>query len=216
MSESADGPWPVADLHPGGIFEASGVLAKAFRDNPINRAVIGGAAARRLRCNRAGSRAALQAVVGHAWCRVVGVEDAARGVLLAEPPSGRALPLPPVRAQLRCLWVQGWAVAHRWQAVHGELAALRPAEPHWYLDLLGVAPEHQGRGVGRALLSDLLVRVDAVGAASYLETDRRENLAFYESAGYAVLSEEQILGLPVWRMWRPTGSPPREGRKNVR
>jgi hypothetical protein len=40
------------------------------------------------------------------------------------------------------------------------------------------------------------------GVPSYLETDRRENLAFYERAGFGVLSEEEIVGVPVWRMWR--------------
>ena len=39
------------------------VLALAFRDNPLNRAVIEGSEARRLRANRAGMRASLSAAV---------------------------------------------------------------------------------------------------------------------------------------------------------
>ena len=39
------------------------VLALAFRDNPLNRAVIGGSEARRLRANRAGMRASLIAAL---------------------------------------------------------------------------------------------------------------------------------------------------------
>jgi hypothetical protein len=41
------------------------------------------------------------------------------------------------------------------------------------------------------------------GVPSYLETDRRENLAFYERAGFGVQSEEEIVGVPVWRRARP-------------
>jgi len=192
----------IADLEPGELAAAGALLASAFRDNPINRAVIAGSPARRLRCNRAGHRASLPIALQHGWCRAERVDGALRAVLVAEPATARRLPLPPLAAQLRCLVEQGWRVARRWQEVHGALAGLRPAVPHWYLDLLGVAPEHQGRGLGQALLGDLLARVDAEGAASYLETDRPGNLPFYERAGYAVLSRNTILGTPVWRLWR--------------
>jgi ribosomal protein S18 acetylase RimI-like enzyme len=181
---------------------AAEVLAAAFRDNPLNRAVIGEPAARRLRANRAGSLASLEAALGRAWCRVARDAGRIRAVLIAEAPGVRPLPLPPLRTQLRALWGQGWRVAQRWSRVHFELDRLRPAEPHWYLDLLGVAPEAQARGHGGVLLAEWLARVDADGAPSYLETDRVEGRALYERAGYAVVGEERVLGARVWRMWR--------------
>ena len=87
--------------------------------------------------------------------------------------------------------------------MHSELLHHHPAQPHWYLDLLGTAPDAQGRGLGSALLRELRERVDVEGASSYLETDRSANLPFYERAGYAVLGEERVLGVRVWPMWRP-------------
>ena len=79
---------------------------------------------------------------------------------------------------------------------------LRPVAPHWYLDLIGVEPELQAQGRGAGLLGEWLARVDADSAASYLETDRAENRAFYERHGFDAVAEERILGVPVWRMWR--------------
>jgi GNAT superfamily N-acetyltransferase len=182
---------------------AAEVLAAAFRDNPLNRAVIGDSADRRLRSNRFGSRAALEVAIGPAHCRVAREAGAIRAVLVAEAPGARPLPLPTLATQLRCLYGQGWRVARRWNRVHFELQQHHPAQPHWYLDLLGTAPDAQGRGLGSALLRELLERVDVEGASSYLETDRSANLPFYERAGYAVLGEERVLGVRVWRMWRP-------------
>ena len=206
----------IGDLERRELPAAAALLAAAFRDNPINRAVIGESAARRLRCNRAGSRVSLHVALAGCGCRVERAGGALRGLLLAEEPGVRPLPMPPASVQLRCLFEQGWRVARRWQRVHSELDSLRPAEAHWYVHLLGVAPGAQGRGLGRALLRDLLVRVDAEGAASYLETDRPENLRFYEREGYAVVSEEQIVGVSVWRMWRAARAAHATGETHVR
>jgi ribosomal protein S18 acetylase RimI-like enzyme len=192
----------LAQLEPRQREEAAEVLAAAFRDNPLNRAVIGEPEARRLRCNRFGNRASLEVALAHSSCRVAREDGPIRGVLVAESPASRPLPLPSVGTQLRCLWGQGWRVARRWNRVHFELERVRPVEAHWYLNLLGVDPACQGRGFGSALLREWLGQVDADGAPSYLETDRRANLPFYERAGYAVVAEENFVGVPVWRMWR--------------
>lgn len=80
---------------------------------------------------------------------------------------------------------------------------VHPAEPHWYLGLLGVDPSFQGRGLGRYLLEPVLARCDAEGLGVYLETQKPENLAFYERFGCRVRDEVSIAGAPpVWTMWR--------------
>ena len=48
-----------------------------------------------------------------------------------------------------------------------ELHRVHPVLSHWYLGLLGVAPEYQGRGLGGALLGDFLARVDRDQAPAY-------------------------------------------------
>lgn len=64
--------------------------------------------------------------------------------------------------------------------------ANRPAEPHWYLDVTGCAPEAQGRGFGGAAIRAGLARADADGVASYVETANETNLEIYRALGFAV------------------------------
>jgi ribosomal protein S18 acetylase RimI-like enzyme len=84
-----------------------------------------------------------------------------------------------------------------------QLLALHPAEPHWYLGVLGTDPQHQGKGVGSALMRPILDRCDAVGQLAYLEASRVENVPYYERHGFEVVAEfEMPQGPPVWRMQR--------------
>lgn len=78
-----------------------------------------------------------------------------------------------------------------------------PHEPHWYLALLGVDPTRQGRGLGRALLEPVLTRCDERVECAYLETQKPENLPFYERFGFRVIDRVTVPGSPpVWLMWR--------------
>jgi GNAT superfamily N-acetyltransferase len=117
--------------------------------------------------------------------------------------------------RIRCLLGQGWRVATRWGQVFDALQAHHPHEPSWYLGSLGVDPAAQGRGVGAALLGRWLERVDRERSAAYLETDVLANVRFYGRAGFDLEGEGEVLGTPIWRMWRPalageisTASPP--------
>ena len=130
-------------------------------------------------------------------------EDALAGVLIAAPPHAYPLPPPSPAAQLRALLSQGLRVRMRWGRVFEHLDRIHPLEPHWYLATLGVAPDLRSRGFGRALLRELLERADRERDDCYLETDRSENLAFYEAAGFAVERESRVLGVRIWHMRRP-------------
>ena len=57
-------------------------------------------------------------------------------------------------------------------------------EPHYYLFAIGAAPEHQGRGVGAALLAPMLARCDAERMPAYLESSNPANLSFYRRHGF--------------------------------
>lgn len=54
----------------------------------------------------------------------------------------------------------------------------------WYLSILGVAPEAQGRGIGGTLMRRVLATADAAGVATYLETFTPRNQSFYARLGY--------------------------------
>ena len=78
-----------------------------------------------------------------------------------------------------------------------------PAEPHWYLALLGVDPSRQRRGLGGRLLEPVLERCDREVENAYLETQKPENLPFYERFGFVVIGEVRVDDSPtIWRMWR--------------
>jgi ribosomal protein S18 acetylase RimI-like enzyme len=77
-----------------------------------------------------------------------------------------------------------------------------PRERHWHIGPVGVQPDLQGRGIGTSLMASFLELVDEQRSPAYLETDRERNLAFYQRFGFAVVAEEDILGVRNWYMWR--------------
>ncbi len=50
-----------------------------------------------------------------------------------------------------------------------------PEEPHYYLQVAATVPAFQGQGIGSAMLSDMLGRVDREGMPSYLEATSPRN-----------------------------------------
>jgi ribosomal protein S18 acetylase RimI-like enzyme len=197
----------IADLGAADLDEAIGVLARAFRDNPLNVAVIGAAdTRRRLRSNLHGMRSLLPVAADHG--EVLAAHSAGRlaGVLISAPPGTYPMPASPLAQRIRCLFGQGWRVATRWGRVFEVLHAHHPQAPNWYLGTLGVDPAFQGRGVGTALLARWLERVDRKGCAAYLETDVEANVRFYARSGFDLEGEIEVLGARIWRMWRPAPS----------
>jgi ribosomal protein S18 acetylase RimI-like enzyme len=63
------------------------------------------------------------------------------------------------------------------------------AGPHWYLAVIGVAPERQGRGLGSALLTAMFARLDRERLPAYLDTGTPANVAFYKRHGFFVTAE---------------------------
>jgi ribosomal protein S18 acetylase RimI-like enzyme len=79
-----------------------------------------------------------------------------------------------------------------------------PAEPHYYLYLLGVHPNHQSKGLGSALLRAMLERCDCEQMPAYLEASSSANIPFYRQHGFRVIREFQFGpgGPPLAAMWR--------------
>ncbi|HEX3243050.1 MAG TPA: GNAT family N-acetyltransferase [Solirubrobacterales bacterium] len=79
-----------------------------------------------------------------------------------------------------------------------------PTRSHYYLAVLGVEPESQGRGLGSALMFPILSRCDADGVPAYLEASSPRNRALYERHGFEVTQEFRVgAGAPpIWGMWR--------------
>jgi ribosomal protein S18 acetylase RimI-like enzyme len=87
--------------------------------------------------------------------------------------------------------------------------ARHPKAPHYYLFAIGVDPAHHGRGIGSALLREVLARCDAEGASAYLEASTHGSSRLYERHGFRVTEELPVApdGPSVWLMWRdPVGA----------
>lgn len=78
-----------------------------------------------------------------------------------------------------------------------QMEAFHLKEPHWYLAVLGVDPHARGQGLGGALLSESLERVDADHLPAYLESSNPRNIPLYERHGFEVMGEIQIGPVPV-------------------
>jgi ribosomal protein S18 acetylase RimI-like enzyme len=76
--------------------------------------------------------------------------------------------------------------------VMGRLHENYVPEPHWYLLIVGVDPDRQGRALGSALLKEGLARADQTNSPCYLETSEERNLAFYERQGFAVVGSAAL------------------------
>lgn len=83
------------------------------------------------------------------------------------------------------------------------LEAKHPHDSHYYLPLVGIGPEWQGRGFGSALLRGVLERCDRQNVGAYLEASSPRNRALYERHDFTVTEELSVKDSPpVWLMWR--------------
>ena len=90
------------------------------------------------------------------------------------------------------------------------LKSNHPAEPHYYLYLLGVRPDRQSHGLGSALLRTMLERCDREQMPAYLEASSPRNIPLYLRHGFQVIREFQFGpgGPPLAAMWRePVAEP---------
>lgn len=114
-----------------------------------------------------------------------------------QTPMSASLPLLPVMLRL---FSRRLAVALR-MLTSMETRHKTQSEPHYYLPFIGTDPDHQGKGQGTALLTDMLRRCDEEGRPAHLESTRIENRALYHRHGFQVLDEMH------WPMWRePRGT----------
>jgi GNAT superfamily N-acetyltransferase len=85
-----------------------------------------------------------------------------------------------------------------------QMASHHPAEPHWYLPLIGVTPSQQGRGYGAALLACALARCDEDGLSAYLEATSARSVSLYRRHGFEMVAELRVGSAPpVFPMIRP-------------
>jgi ribosomal protein S18 acetylase RimI-like enzyme len=202
----------VALLFPGQHAEAAAVLGRAFVDDPLIGAIIGDItdASARTEC-MARLFGVILAEQCHSGQPVLGVlhdgrVGAAAIIEQVERPSSSAETvihgLTLIPDLIRAAGVGG---LFRAISTLDTLLRNRPAEPHLYLNAIGVEPDLQRRHFGVAVLdylrAQVAMRPDLAGV--YLETATEANVAYYSHVGYQVIGEIRPLGVRVWRMLQP-------------
>lgn len=76
------------------------------------------------------------------------------------------------------------------------MGSYHPAEPHWFLPLIGVEPAHRGKGFGSALLAHAVARCDREHLPAYLESSNPRNISLYQRHGFEILDTFQVGSTP--------------------
>ena len=86
-------------------------------------------------------------------------------------------------------------------ALYGQISeAAVPPQPHYYLGVIGVAPDARGTGAGGALLQAFcrLSAADPRSSGVYLETGNPDNLPFYAHHGFEVRGSGELGTGSLW------------------
>jgi ribosomal protein S18 acetylase RimI-like enzyme len=180
--------------------DAIGVLARGMRDNPLHIAAYGHDPDHRvealtgifngfipmqpepLRASEGGSVVGVCGLIPPPECMVK---------TFATLPAEQFPPMSddPGEQERVVEWMQAWGTRD-------------PDEPHFHLGPVAADHGKQGRGIGTAMMTAFCERVDRDHAPAYLETDKAENVGFYERFGFETVAKADVIGVPNWFMRR--------------
>lgn len=190
----------VAPLTPEEVDAAVGVLARGMRDNPLHISAFGDDPDRRVTklvdmFTRVLSMQpdALRADDGGTIVGTCGFGDNDPCTIgsFAGVPREQFPPMSddPAEGDLVYEWLMVWA-------------ARDPEERHLHLGPIAADAGRQGQGIGTEMMNVFCAGADRHGLPSYLETDKRENVSFYEKFGFEITGEARVIGVPNWFMTR--------------
>ncbi|KAL1407439.1 hypothetical protein Q8F55_006872 [Vanrija albida] len=203
-----------ATISPAERAAAKRVLVDSFLSNPEHMALWAHSAAANTALNETYIEYALAA--GHELA-LADVDGDVGGVAIWVAPGADFIPAGTRRADVFEAALAALPPSHKdyfidelWPVSGAMVDAVLPdAERQWwYLPMIGVSPQAQGRGVGRALLGAKVAEVAATtegeagrGArAIALYTESPGNIAFYGKLGFG-LRAEQVHSLPSGERW---------------
>jgi ribosomal protein S18 acetylase RimI-like enzyme len=201
----------IRELRLGETDAAAAVLGRGMRDNPLHVQAFGTDPEQRERALTCVFQGVLRQYVPKGAVLGAFSSDGLVGVCAMVEP-GRCQPSGGERLRLLPEAIAGAGLGGTVRLLKwvGIWARHDPQEPHWHLGPVGVERHLQGQGIGTALLRAFCQRMDALQAMAYLETDKKENVTFYERFGFQVQAQEPVLEVPNWFMARPlSGSAPR-------
>ncbi len=191
-------PMVVADLD-----ATLDMLSRGMRDNPVHVAVFGTDPVKRQRLVRRlfGLMAKNPEILRHA--HIARQEDGAIAGMYGAFAPGSCQPR---RFQqvvmLPALLSLGLGNGRRVLQWLGAWSKQDPGIRHWHVAPLAVDTHLQGQGIGTALMRHFCARMDELGDAAYLETDKEINVRFYERFGFEIIAQEPVLATTCWYMLR--------------
>lgn len=197
----------ITQVGDGDLERARRVLAASFDDDPMFRFLLPAASKRRRWLHAFMAEALLQcARTRMVFAPGAGPDTGAMGLLGPGE-------YPPEESTLAFMLGLGgrpfpglptWRLLSTGMRVVGDMVKVHPTYPHLYIMVVGVAPSHKGRGLGRALLEHAAALADADAVPAYLETTNPVNLGFYARFGFEVVREVTYARAPsLWTMQRP-------------
>jgi ribosomal protein S18 acetylase RimI-like enzyme len=190
----------VRDITAADVEPVVASLARAFTDDPLMRFLVPDDRHRTRRAGALFSSVLRYQHLGHGACFT---DEGRHGASMWAPPGQWRMTLGQIArstpGSIRALGTRMVAAVR----VLTTVERLHPREEHWYLAVLGTDPDHQGKGIGSALMTPVLDRCDEQGVGAYLESSNPTNVPFYRRHGFEVTREIELPGGPtVYPMWR--------------
>lgn len=89
----------------------------------------------------------------------------------------------------RCI---GWSRLKYVSAKDNKMRAQRPAEPHFYLSMIGTLPDAQGKGIGSEMIALIQQLAQKEAKSIYLETSVPKNVDIYKRKGFEVFADWKL------------------------
>lgn len=93
----------------------------------------------------------------------------------------------------------------RMEAYSNLRKANKPPSPHFYINILAVHPQSQGKGIGKVLLAKVhqISEEDPISSGVALDTQSQENVDYYQRFGYRITSTAELQNVKNWFMFQP-------------
>jgi GNAT superfamily N-acetyltransferase len=174
-------------------------LAAAFEHDPVWSWILRDGRTRRARLERFFALELEHVIlpVGTAW-----TTDGLAGAALTTPPGKWRVPISQqARHAPTSLRIFGRGVP-RALGMLTRMESKHLREPHVYFPYIGVVPEQQGRGIGRALMAPAIEQADAQGLPCYLEASSPDNARLYRRLGFIDLGPLTFASSPPMALMR--------------
>jgi ribosomal protein S18 acetylase RimI-like enzyme len=185
--------------------DAVEVLASAFQEYPVMQYVLKDAGNSYEEHLRALIGFFVESRLSRDW-PLLGIRMNRQLVAVAAANSPGKKPRPPELQEVyvRMTGMIGREAIERLKAFERASSSFVPDKPFYYLGMIGVRPEWQGKRLARTLIDHLhgMSEADPVSTGVCLSTEDPANVPLYEHLGYRVLGEADVGEIHTWGMFR--------------